>query len=743
MKTTPVIHGLASLLLLCSTNTARAWIEVDTALVAAANTRFEGADGSAYLDNYKISLADVDGNGKDDLLLSETGADPGGTSQAGSLYILFDDHPGRAVGTPGTTLAMSDPTNYSVRIDGAVGGSCLGGLGKYVAVADFTGDGNNDLVVASGNGHGSASCAGAVFLIDGTTFQSSLIQSGTGHLIDLSDTTTWIARWDGDQTDALFGAGLDHGDLDGDGKVDLAVAAPRSDHNGDSHPLGGAVYVLTGSAIQAMTGTGNVRNVALPSDYDLRFDAPHLHLFLGWASVTIADLDANGIDELLMAAGDWTAFTSSGSVYVIRDSLYANHLAAAATQPNVPLEIATNWSLRVRGPSVSGLGVESVATADFDENGLQDLVLGAFSHNPLWSGSVFLVLDHQFSALTGPGDELDLSNASNFNIRFDAEGMENLLGQGESVVADFDHDTRPDIAMAAYWAPFGTVNRAGKVYIVPRRWIGNDLGPGRVVQLSDATIDGVIYGGTETNGYLGFRAIASGDWDGDGGDDLILGGSKVDGPAGTDAGAVYSIVRFAHELTSTLPTTSCGGSLDYVPSDFTLGVTVHATQSTTDIDTAQFLMNDTDPLATWSDCQVGGGNTDPKLLSFNCIVSGLPEGDHTVVARARDDQGTLTTSERYERYRVHVDNADPLLTVTEDPCTQRLQLAASDNAGTVAMMCLSEDPTMANAICRPFAADFDFTFQGCTPGASTTLYVQYYDQANNPSSIASTTVPLS
>ena len=143
--------------------------------------------GSGGTYAYSVAVADVNGDGKADLLVASCG--PGDTCGGG------------ITGVVGVLLGNGDGTFKS-----AVTYDAAGSQTASVIVADVNGDGNADLLVANGNCINSGSCGrGAIGVLLGNgngTFQSAVLYDSGG---------------DGAHSVAVA-------DVNGDGKPDLAVA---------------------------------------------------------------------------------------------------------------------------------------------------------------------------------------------------------------------------------------------------------------------------------------------------------------------------------------------------------------------------------------------------------------------------------------------------------------------------------------------------------------------------------------
>jgi len=233
-----------------------------------------------------LAAGDLDADGRSDLLLGSPDADSA-ASGAGAVYLV-----------PGDSWSGS----WSVSAAAAAtltGENAFDGAGSAVLAADLDASGLGDLVVGAPGEDSAGSQAGLVYmLLDAGTL------SGT-HSLGTADSSVW-----GSGAFAQLGSALAAGDLDADGSLDLALAAPAEDISGVTS--GGVIYAFTsplsaglqdaGSAQQQLHGSwsGGAAGSALALAEDFNGDG-YGDLALGAPYTSEDGLTGNG----MLAVWSW------------------------------------------------------------------------------------------------------------------------------------------------------------------------------------------------------------------------------------------------------------------------------------------------------------------------------------------------------------------------------------------------------------------------------------------------------
>lgn len=400
-----------------------------------------------------------------------------------------------------TTLAVASTSisSHAQRrlwdVSGADDGAAFGQV--VASGGDVDLDGVNDALVGAPRFHPLYPGPGAATLIKGAT-------GAKAH------------TWSGDQNGDRFGTCVAFvGDLDGDGRSEIAVGAPRADLGASDAGFvrvysgatklarytvaGGSAGSLFGSSIaplgdvdgdakpdfavgapQSVVGPGFVRILSGANGSTLRsFTGASTNERFGVSLANVGDQDGDGQDDLAIGAErSDLAGSDAGAVHVVSSVTGAtlSTLVGASTFDEF-------------GHAIAGVG-------DFDQDGRSDLLVGAWNDD---AGSGFL-----------PGSVSLWSIASGAQLaRWIGITADDHLGKAVGSVGDVDGDGRPDFAYSG-------------------RHDLNDQHPGDVYVRSGANGDLLFFlFGDRIEDEFGLGVASLGDVDGDGLGDWIVGAPQA------------------------------------------------------------------------------------------------------------------------------------------------------------------------------------------------------------------------
>ena len=216
------------------------------------------------------ALGDLDGNGVGDLAVGAYGDNDGGRGR-GAVWVLF-------LNTDGTVKTHQKISDTEGGFTGTLDNSDSFGF-SAAALGDLDGDGVGDLavgVIFDDDGGGNRGAVWVLFLNpDGTVNYHQKISSTEGGFTGILDNHDWFG---------LSVASL--GDLDGDGRSDLAVGASRDDDGG---PNRGAVWVLFLDGV--LTLDLDIKPGSCPNSFN-----PKSHGVLPVALVGTVEFDPTEVD---------------------------------------------------------------------------------------------------------------------------------------------------------------------------------------------------------------------------------------------------------------------------------------------------------------------------------------------------------------------------------------------------------------------------------------------------------------
>jgi hypothetical protein len=449
--------------------------------VSEAPCQWSGSQSYAYFGYALDAGQDVDGDGREDLIVGAPLEDVAGAkstlADAGTTTLIS----GGALdsGTNGT-LAVLPGQNA-----GDYSGTSVALLG------DTNGDGLSEILVGARGSDEAGEEAGSAHLYLGS---SAGWEGASPHVI-LTGERAWSKA--GTTVAAT-------GDANGDGLADFLINGElrRVDpDSGNESYDAGRVYLLFGR-------TSTWDTTASLADADVAWSGESAGHAAGLGLARGGDIDGDGYTD--PAIGAPYAASYKGRVYVIPGGpeLTSSSLAEAPVQIDGEAAYdAFGWSL---------------TTGDLNGDGLAELIVGAPLSDRGWDtgGAVMVYL--------GAPDFFEGTPVVHtiFNGEFD----DHQLGTGLVAHADLTADGHPDLLMGAVSAWRGLVTKGGRMALAS--------GPisDWPAEVDMGAVDIQLHG-ESVKDYLG-RAAASADLDGDGLSDLVV-GSGYTNSYGYDSGSIY------------------------------------------------------------------------------------------------------------------------------------------------------------------------------------------------------------
>ncbi len=531
-----------SFLTAIAANTSHAIASVDLAGVTPVGGGLLRVQGSAGSGVFGVPVAgghDLDDDGKIDGAFAAMVADPLGRTNAGEVYVVF----GR-----GQIQGEFDSANPNGDLLKIVGAGTNENAGSELWMDDVTGDGIGDLLIARQNFTPSVDRpgAGALSIVVGGEALRAFAASGA--VFDLANPPNEIRVFTLVGVDAVdrLGIWMRTGDVTGDQIADIVVGADQEDLAGEANR--GAAYLVRGgghlaetrsvdlAGFGAATLEGNVLRI-LPASGSAGF---HLG-----ATCQIADLDDNGLSEVLLAATlsragaslvpvgnpggtEASGGTANGTLFILWDDCFTPWVGGATLDLGSPGCGATTID---GGHANRTFGEEILGGLDFDADGSSDLFVGDLTGDASpFSTRSFSGVGHVFygaHALKGASFVLDFAPLD-LTITTFLGGESNDIAADTAIQGDFNRDGIDDLAFSSpHAARFGRRN-AGALHVFLGRegpWPAVvDLRSGNEPPESEIAILEVVgaHGedGTDSGDTLSYSG-APADWDGDGRTDIV------------------------------------------------------------------------------------------------------------------------------------------------------------------------------------------------------------------------------
>ena len=333
------------------------------------------------------------------------------------------------------------------------------------SAGDVNGDGYDDVIIGASAHDLSVGDGGAAFVY-------------LGSAAGLEATPHWSRSES--QSESDYGASVaSAGDVNGDGYDDVIVGAPAYDNG---QPDEGAVFVHHGSA-SGLSGTA-----------DWTAEGDQTESFFGFRVRSAGDVDGDGYDDVIIGAYEYTnGQNAEGRAFFYRGS-------ASGLKPT------PTWTLESDQPGAQmGAGVDGAG--DVNGDGYDDLIVGApsYGNGETNEGRAYV---YHGKSVSGPG-----SNPPTPAWIAESDTEEAQMGYSVAGAGDVNDDGYDDVIVGA-WSYGGPEAGEGRVWV----YHGSETG------LADTPA--WSFESDQRGAYLGFSVDGAGDLNGDGYDDVIVGGES-------------------------------------------------------------------------------------------------------------------------------------------------------------------------------------------------------------------------
>ncbi len=488
--------------------------------------------GAAQGDKSSLSFAsgDVNGDGYDDIIIGAQYANPGDITNAGKVYLVYgSEHP--------VNIDLLTLTTLQGAVFIGVVGSKSSGFS--LSSGDINKDGYDDIIIgAYGNNVNEKENAGKTYVLYGNNTVTSF---------DLNSITIFpgIVIYGAKSNDAI-GYKVSQGDINNDGYKDVIITAPSTDPN--SRNAAGTTYIIYGR--DELT---NVDLLNLNFAQGIMISGAVANEESG-SSVCSKDINNDGYDDIIIGVynADPNGITDAGKTYIV----YGNNSLS-----NIDLlSLTENQGIIISGAASGDKTGTSVASGDINADGFYDIIIGAYSADPnsrTNAGKVYII--YGGNSLTN----IDLASLA-LNQGVVISGANNYDYTGVTVSSGYiNGDVYADIIIGAYQANPDGKSDAGKTYVV---YGGHSLS--NIDLASLITNQGIIISGAVGSDFSGY-SVNTGDINGDGSTDILIGAYGADPYIRVDAGKTYVIyggINFPTSQPTSEPSSIPSGAPSSIPS---------------------------------------------------------------------------------------------------------------------------------------------------------------------------------
>ncbi|HEX2030472.1 MAG TPA: hypothetical protein VHL78_03600 [Actinomycetota bacterium] len=387
-----------------------------------------------------VAIGDVNGDGRDDLVVSALRADVGSKVRAGKVYVFYQP----PTGVWPSTIDLSQASGQAEVDVTILGDRATGEMGIHLAVADFDNDGFDDIL------------AGAPAVLNQKLPGGLRVVYGSASLpqtIDLAAPpgTVRTLKVDGEDPGDKLGHGVAAGDLNADGFGDIIGGAPYGE--GDCTRLSGgfayAVVFYGGPTPPTGTLSSTAANLTVRSDQ--ADDQMGRRLEAG-------DVTGDGKEDLILGArcADRLGRLDAGAAYVLFGPLGNGTRMLSSAPPNLMVVGAAPGDMLGVGPGAGNI------TGD----GAEELLLGAEgvdgpAGNREFAGALAIL----FGPLTAGTRDL-ASNPADLTVH--SPDAQDRMGRFVAT-GDVNADGKGDVGVSAHLADGpnnATGNETGEVHVL-------------------------------------------------------------------------------------------------------------------------------------------------------------------------------------------------------------------------------------------------------------------------------------